>query len=94
MLLQELDPGQQAIHTLTPLIEADPENPELYYDLGVLYGGAGQEDEALAWMRRALELLAEEANPIPLEQAKAREDIWTPEKEREEKGELWTPGSD
>jgi trigger factor len=45
-------------------------------------------------MRRALELLAEEANPIPMEQAQAREEIWTPEKEREEKGSLWTPGSD
>jgi trigger factor len=45
-------------------------------------------------MRRALELIAEEAKPIPLEQAKAREEIWTPEKEREEKGALWTPGSD
>jgi trigger factor len=45
-------------------------------------------------MRRALELVAEEANPIPMEQAQAREEIWTPEKEREEKGGLWTPGSD
>jgi trigger factor len=45
-------------------------------------------------MRRALELVAEEANPIPLDQAKAREEIWTPEKEPEEKAELWTPGSD
>jgi trigger factor len=45
-------------------------------------------------MRRALELIAEQANPIPLEQAKAREEIWTPEKEQEEKGALWTPGSD
>ena len=44
-------------------------------------------------MRRALELIAEKANPIPLEQAQAREEIWTPEKEREEKGALWTPGS-
>ena len=45
-------------------------------------------------MRRALELIAEDANPIPIEQAEAREQIWTPEKEREEKGALWTPGSD
>jgi trigger factor len=46
-------------------------------------------------MRQALELIAEQANPIPLEQAKAREEIWTPEKEQEEeKGALWTPGSD
>ena len=45
-------------------------------------------------MRRALELIGENAKPIPLEQAHAREEIWTPEKEREEKGGLWTPGSD
>jgi trigger factor len=46
-------------------------------------------------MRRALELIAEEANPISLDQAKAREEIWTPESEQEEeKGALWTPGSD
>jgi trigger factor len=45
-------------------------------------------------MQRALELIGEQAKPIPLEQAAAREQIWTPEKEREEKGGLWTPGSD
>ena len=45
-------------------------------------------------MRRALETIAENAKPIPLEAAEAREQIWTPEKEREEKGGLWTPGSD
>jgi trigger factor len=45
-------------------------------------------------MRRALELIGESAKPIPLEQAQAREQIWTPEKEPEEKAELWTPGSD
>jgi trigger factor len=45
-------------------------------------------------MRRAMELIAEEAEPIPVDQAEAREQIWTPEKEREEKGSLWTPGSE
>ena len=45
-------------------------------------------------MRRALETIAESATPIPLEAAEAKEKIWTPEKEREEKGGLWTPGSD
>jgi trigger factor len=45
-------------------------------------------------MRRALELIGEGAKPIPMEQAQAREEIWTPEKEREEKGALWTPGSE
>jgi trigger factor len=45
-------------------------------------------------MRRALEVIGEQAQPIPMAQAQAREEIWTPEKEREEKGGLWTPGSD
>ncbi len=45
-------------------------------------------------MRRALETIAENATPIPLEAAEAKEKIWTPEKEREEKGGLWTPGSE
>jgi trigger factor len=44
--------------------------------------------------RKAIDLLAESAVPIPLEQAEAREQIWTPEKERKEAGSLWTPESD
>ncbi|HEY5708624.1 MAG TPA: trigger factor [Solirubrobacterales bacterium] len=43
-------------------------------------------------VRKAIDLIAASAKPIPLEQAEAREKIWTPEKEKEEKGELWTPG--
>ncbi len=44
--------------------------------------------------RKAIELVAEAARPIPIEQAEAREKIWTPEKEREAAGSLWTPGSE
>jgi len=44
--------------------------------------------------RKAIELVAESAVPIPLEQAEAREQIWTPEKEREKAGDLWTPDSE
>jgi trigger factor len=46
-------------------------------------------------MRKAVDLLVESAKPIPVEQAAAREKLWTPEKERaaEGAGELWTPGS-
>jgi trigger factor len=45
-------------------------------------------------VRKAIDLVADSAVPIPLEQAEAREKIWTPEKEKEkEKGELWTPDS-
>ena len=44
--------------------------------------------------RKAIELVADSAQPIPLEQAEAREQIWTPEKEREAAGGLWTPDDD
>jgi trigger factor len=44
--------------------------------------------------RKAIELVADSAQPIPLEQAEAREQIWTPEKERKEAGGLWTPDSE
>lgn len=45
--------------------------------------------------RRAIELLAEEATPISVEEAKAKDVLWTPEKEQAgaDAGELWTPGS-
>ena len=43
--------------------------------------------------RKAIELVADSAKPMPLEQAEAREEIWTPEKERKEAGGLWTPDS-
>jgi len=45
-------------------------------------------------MRKAVELLAEHAKPIPIEQQEARDKLWTPEKEAaEKKSKLWTPGS-
>ena len=54
-------------------------------------------------LRKAAELIADAAKPIPLEQAEAREKIWTPDKEKAdpegapsgqggEPGGLWTPG--
>ena len=44
-------------------------------------------------MRKAVDLLAAEARPIPAERAEARERLWTPEKdEPAERGRLWTPG--
>jgi trigger factor len=43
--------------------------------------------------RQALELLVKEAKPITVEQAKAREELWMPGKERGQERQLWTPGS-
>jgi trigger factor len=49
-------------------------------------------------LRKAADVIAESAKPIPAEQAAARDKLWTPEKEQDEpeKAEagLWTPGSD
>jgi trigger factor len=45
-------------------------------------------------VRKAIDLVAEAATPIPIGQAEAREQLWTPEKEREAAGGLWTPDSD
>jgi len=45
-------------------------------------------------MRKAVDILAEHAKPIPIEQQEARDKLWTPEKEAsEKKSKLWTPGS-
>jgi len=46
-------------------------------------------------MRKAVDLVVEHAKGIPVEQAKARDKLWTPEKQRDEAstGEIWTPGS-
>jgi trigger factor len=44
--------------------------------------------------RQAVDLLVDEAKPISVEQAQARDKLWTPGKERDEAaGQLWTPGS-
>jgi trigger factor len=52
--------------------------------------------------RKAVDLLAEQATAIPVQQAQARDKLWTPEKDAAEAGatagpgapgKLWTPGS-
>jgi trigger factor len=44
--------------------------------------------------RQAIELLVREAKPISVEQAQARDKLWTPGREAEGAGQLWTPGSE
>jgi len=46
--------------------------------------------------RKAIDMLAEAAKPISVEQAKAKNLLWTPDREQREAGDaggLWTPGS-
>jgi trigger factor len=44
-------------------------------------------------LRKAIDLMVESASPIDADAAKAREKLWTPEKQRKEEGsaQLWTP---
>ncbi len=47
-------------------------------------------------MRKAVDLLVEHAKPVGVEQAQAREELWTPDEDAADEGakKLWTPGSD
>ncbi len=60
-------------------------------------GAGGRLDELRQELanRHAIELMVREAKPISVEQAKARQKLWTPGKEAAEQGagQLWTPGS-
>ena len=57
-------------------------------------GGAFDQERQSIRMARALDRIAGEVKKIPLEQAQAREAIWTPDKEKPStETKLWTPGS-
>jgi trigger factor len=57
-------------------------------------GGAYEQERESIRMARALDRIATEVKRIPLEQAQAREAIWTPDKEKPKaETKLWTPGS-
>jgi trigger factor len=89
---------EDLLEVLTPTAEREGVEPRKL--LEELRDSGRLEDirEDLA-ARQAVELIASEATPIPLEQAQAREKLWTPESE-EKQGEgagdaaaarLWTP---
>jgi trigger factor len=57
-------------------------------------GGAFEQERDSIRMARALDRIAGEVKRIPLEQAQAREAIWTPDKEKPKtETKLWTPGT-
>ena len=48
-------------------------------------------------MRKASDLIVDEAKPVAMDRAEAREKLWTPEGEGQaeaDAGDLWTPGDD
>ena len=93
---EQIEPtDSELIEALTPAAERDGSDPqqliEQLRDAGRLE--ALREDLA---GRQAIELLVREAKPISVEQAKAREKLWTPGQDEEGSaagGQLWTPGS-
>ncbi|MHB8242379.1 MAG: trigger factor [Solirubrobacteraceae bacterium] len=87
---------EQLLEALAPTAEREQVEPEkLLADLR----SAGRLEEVREDLaaRQAIDLLAAEAKPIPLAQAQAREQLWTPEKaaadqpEPEAPAKLWTP---
>jgi trigger factor len=92
---EQIDPDDEALlEALTPLAERESVKPdELLADLQKS-GRIDRVREDLA-TAKAIELLVAEAKPIPVEQARARDKLWTPGKDEEESGpgQLWTPGS-
>ncbi len=101
---EEIEPGEQELlEAIRPAAEREETPPEQL--LGRLRE-AGRLDEVREDLaaREAMELIATAAKPIPIEQARAREQLWTPEKERAERAledqtqseaaagsGLWTP---
>lgn len=91
-----IDPSdQEVLEELRPLAERDGRKPEKLLEDLRKRGSLESLREELA-SRQAVSLVVREAKPIPAEQARAREKLWTPEKESGEggTGQLWTPGSE
>ncbi|MGH2875668.1 MAG: trigger factor [Solirubrobacteraceae bacterium] len=94
---EQIEPtDDDLLAALAPTAERDGGDPA---DLLARLRKAGRveelRDEVAA--RRALELLVAEASPISVEQAQAREKLWTPGREGAgvgagSSGQLWTPG--
>jgi trigger factor len=84
---------EQLLEAIRPVAERDGRKPEKVLEQLRKRGRLGPLEEEVA-SRLALEVLVDEAKPITVEQAKARDKLWTPEKEPGERasGQLWTPG--
>ncbi|HUN77717.1 MAG TPA: trigger factor [Solirubrobacteraceae bacterium] len=101
---EEISPSEaDLLDAVTPTAGREGMEPEEVLDELRAKGRLEELREDLA-ARQAMDLIAREAKPIALEQAAAREALWTPEKERAERereqgaagesgpaGGLWTP---
>ena len=53
-----------AVDYLEAMLRKEPENDELYYNLGVVYGEHDRSDDAIRYMQRALEINPDNANAL------------------------------
>ena len=89
---EKIEPtDEDLLEAIRPTAERDGQKPEKVLQRLRERGRLGPLIESVA-ERKALDLLVAEATPITVEQAKARDKLWTPEKEGEGSGQLWTPG--
>ncbi len=92
---EQIEPSDEEVaDALRPAAERDGTQPEKLIDQLRKNGRLEQLRQDIAG-RQVLELLVREAKPISVEQAKARQKLWTPGKEEPEGGsaQIWTPGS-
>jgi trigger factor len=101
---EHIEPSDEdLVEALSPAAERDGSDPAELVEQLRKAGRLETLREDVA-TRQALELLVREAKPITVEQAQARQKLWTPGKEEPEAGEagsgsgsgsgqLWTPGS-
>jgi trigger factor len=92
---EQIEPSDEdLVEALGPAAERDGSDPaELVEQLRKAGRLESLREDVAA--RQAVELLVREAVPISVEQAKAREKLWTPGKEDPSSGsgQIWTPGS-
>jgi trigger factor len=89
---------EDLLEVVTPTAEREGIEPRKLLDELRESGRLEDMREDLA-ARQAVELIAAEAKPIPIDQAQAREKLWTPESEKQQSddgaesaaGRLWTP---
>ena len=92
---EEIQPSDEdLLEALTPAAERDSSDPAVLMER-LRKAGRLEELRQDVATSRAAEFLVREATPITVEQAQAREKLWTPGKEDSESGsgQLWTPGS-
>ncbi len=91
---------EELLDALGPTAEREGVSPGALRDRLAAQGRL-EELRAEVRSRKAIDVVADSATPIPLGQAEAREKLWTPGKEapgepeqgaEEPTGQLWTPG--